>query len=82
MDWWVILLQQVTIIKYTTVVPRNCLIVSCRYYFKRVLVKYYVDSKEKTDTYWAVIEGWGLGISVSMRKIEPKTTLAVETPTN
>ena len=43
-------------------------------------MKYYVDSKEKTDTYWAVIEGWGLGISMSMRKIEPKTTLAVETP--
>ena len=40
-------------------------------------MKYYVDSKEKTDIYF---QGYWLGISMSMRKIEPKTILAVETP--
>lgn len=43
-------------------------------------MKYYVDSKEKTDSYFqGLFKGCGLGISMSMRKIEPKTILAVET---
>ena len=36
--------------------------------------------KKQILTFRAVIKGCGLGISMSMRKIEPKTTLAVETP--
>ena len=35
--------------------------------------------KKRILAFRAVIEGWGLGISMSMRKIEPKTILAVET---
>ena len=36
--------------------------------------------KKRILTFRAVIKGCRLGISMSMRKIEPKTTLAVETP--
>ena len=36
--------------------------------------------KKRILTLRAFIKGCGLGISMSMRKIEPKTILAVETP--